>query len=938
MTAETTQFNRGSEWRKWDLQVQTILDDGYVSIDSYWDELEKTHPDECAELVKKIGTEELIKKYDSKNYFNTDTSDTEKKKAENYSKLLLAYIDIFHNNAGAICITDHNYDNSFLVDSLVKEAEKTNIKVIPGVEINVQGVHILVLFSEKSYEKTTYSESIKIFLGKINVNNKKTNGVLSVSDKSYTDVLNEIHKIKAIAIYSHCNSSNGLFQERGKTDRTHLADQFNSQKLNVLQAKNKSSADTTSVYIDGKTELKSGYVFVLGCDSRSLKDILSADENGNFCWIKSEKTFEGLKQIIFDNKSRIFIGDRAPISPTNIIDHLLFKIPNGATVKVKSSESESEEKFCFEGLEKKLYLSPFFNSFIGGRGSGKSTILNFLGQYSTDPESSNDFWETIRPSFDTKDTKIFSFDGVEFFEFIGQSEVESFATNKEAFTSAVYERANILSDGTVGENGSILSDSLIKLGRFITLIGNLNSYLDEKEKTEKEKKVLESSIEITKTQEYSDIVTSITSKSEQKQELETWRITIDELRDSIFGLSEQYFSDTDDEEDDNSDGGSDGTSQEEEVEISKIALPYQEAYALVKTNIEAASTILDKEKFLELVNKENVLIEEIEGHEKELSILLEKAGLSPENILQVKGAPQRLVRINDNLIKTQKKIDDSQRELLKYESVLDSTKEAKDSFEKSIREAIDPLIKTLEEQAKENEGKDIKNIGLKYIFDSSEAWNNIASDLYEHFSGQYRDNERRDWVEKLIVGNKEIFTKDLKEINKLLLEQDKTLGYVKFLKDVFGDDLNYKIFKIIRDKHLNDVTRFKKIQVLYDGKDIGQASFGQKCTAVMVILLLFGNYPLIIDEPEAHLDSSLIANYLVPLIKKNKINRQLIFATHNANFVINGDSEKIFILKNETGLTDIIETTIEDLNNRDELLKLEGGRDAFIKRGEKLNI
>jgi len=61
-------------------------------------------------------------------------------------------------------------------------------------------------------------------------------------------------------------------------------------------------------------------------------------------------------------------------------------------------------------------------------------------------------------------------------------------------------------------------------------------------------------------------------------------------------------------------------------------------------------------------------------------------------------------------------------------------------------------------------------------------------------------------------------------------------------------------------------------------------------------------------------------------------------ATHNANFVINGDAEKIFILKNESEQTEVIEATIEDINNREELLKLEGGKEAFEKRGEKLNI
>ena len=106
----------------------------------------------------------------------------------------------------------------------------------------------------------------------------------------------------------------------------------------------------------------------------------------------------------------------------------------------------------------------------------------------------------------------------------------------------------------------------------------------------------------------------------------------------------------------------------------------------------------------------------------------------------------------------------------------------------------------------------------------------------------------------------------------------------------------------------------------------------------MVVLLLFGNYPLIVDEPEAHLDSKLIANYLVPLIKRNKPNRQVIFATHNANFVINGDAEKIIILANESGTSSSAECTIENLVFRDQLLGLEGGKEAFQTRGDKLDI
>lgn len=162
-------------------------------------------------------------------------------------------------------------------------------------------------------------------------------------------------------------------------------------------------------------------------------------------------------------------------------------------------------------------------------------------------------------------------------------------------------------------------------------------------------------------------------------------------------------------------------------------------------------------------------------------------------------------------------------------------------------------------------------------------------------------------------------------------------NHIEFLDSIFQSEDNLKIFRIIRDKHLYDVGEYKRIEIRYDRKGIEQASFGQRCTAAIVVLLLFGNHPIIIDEPEAHLDSSLIANYLVPLIKSVKRNRQIIFATHNANFVVNGDSEKIFVLKND-GITSIVETTIEDIGNRCELLKLEGGKEAFEKRGEKLNL
>ncbi len=370
----SSKYPRGSEWRKWDLHAQTVLDDGYISIGQYLEEIKGISPEKYNELIRRVGTEDLVKKYDSKEYFFTDTQDDEKRRVENYSKLFLNFVDIFNAHIGVIGITDHNYENQYLLDCLVHKASDFNFQVVPGVEINVQGVHMLVYFGDKPYQKTTYAEGIKAFLSKINVTNRKTNNILTVCNKSYTDVINEIKELEAILVYPHCNSSNGLFQERGKTDRTHLADQFNHQSFNILQSKNKESADTVVSYVKARTELKSGLVFTLGSDARALKDILKPDKDENYCWIKADPTFEGLKQIIYEPDARVFIGKEPEIET---------RVRSNRTRYIKSLCIGQADKYNeAHGIwfkDESIEFSKELVAIIGNKGSGKSAITDIIG-------------------------------------------------------------------------------------------------------------------------------------------------------------------------------------------------------------------------------------------------------------------------------------------------------------------------------------------------------------------------------------------------------------------------------------------------------------------------------------------------------------------------------------------------------------------------------
>jgi energy-coupling factor transporter ATP-binding protein EcfA2 len=180
-----------------------------------------------------------------------------------------------------------------------------------------------------------------------------------------------------------------------------------------------------------------------------------------------------------------------------------------------------------------------------------------------------------------------------------------------------------------------------------------------------------------------------------------------------------------------------------------------------------------------------------------------------------------------------------------------------------------------------------------------------------------------------------------------LTDQETALGhisndngvYAKAIRDFFCDEVNFEAVKLEAEIRLLNIQKFVQIFVLYDDKPVENSSFGQRCTAVIVVLLLLGNMPVVIDEPEAHLDSSLIAKYLVDLIKSRKLHRQIIFATHNANLVINGDAELIHCMSmDETKVSDAVSTTIENLAHRELLLALEGGEKAIHQRERRYGI
>src|SRR5271165_1386074 len=120
----------------------------------------------------------------------------------------------------------------------------------------------------------------------------------------------------------------------------------------------------------------------------------------------------------------------------------------------------------------------------------------------------------------------------------------------------------------------------------------------------------------------------------------------------------------------------------------------------------------------------------------------------------------------------------------------------------------------------------------------------------------------------------------------------------------------------------------------------GNASAGQQATALLKTLLNQSGPPLIIDQPEEDLDNPVMLE-VVEQLWKAKQKRQIIFASHNANLVVNGDAELVAWCDYRTsgdqsrgtivgeGAIDvpIVREAIEQI--------MEGGKAAFNLRREK---
>ncbi|MDU9771630.1 AAA family ATPase [Helicobacter pylori] len=631
-----------------------------------------------------------------------------------------------------------------------------------------------------------------------------------------------------------------------------------------------------------------------------------------YTWIKAEKTFEGLKQIIYEPETRVSINENKPQDPLYKIDSVRLNFDG----EIKITNEQGDTPFCYAGFNETLSFSPNFTCVIGGRGSGKSTLLQLIASAIKNKSFVKGLkHETIQKYIEIQP----DIDIVDSVEYLAQNEVEEFATNVSKFTEAIFNRIDSKSSGKLKELEKQITKGIEKFDEQIACWQEKTKLEEQLKESEKIRKKYQSIVDAYTDKDYLDKRDKLQAKRQSlidlKQSKERFWTFIKELKRVVNFESKENM--------------------EEKNSYDKV---YNQLKQDICKKIEEIDTNRENGCFNSEDEKIRTLGAEHEALSQEIREFLKEKGVSDENIGDIRNA-------NDHLESTKKNIDDLEHEIKENDNKIkgfsygDIDKNIEE-FKDQINEELSKINSAFEKISK-NHKEEVRLITIKYYLNKDifeEVFEDFDKLVDKGFNTQRHQSKIKEYLKEIELKNV-TGMQHAEFIEKLDSRiENKKAAFYETMKDIFDREIHFQIYRLLILKHLRNVEKYKIFEVRYDKRALNETSFGQKCTAVLVVLLSLGNNPIIIDEPEAHLDSALIANYLVTLIKKQKQKRQIIFATHNANFVLNADAELIIQLKNENNKIVAQSFMIESDAYKEDLLKLEGGEKAFKDRERRYGI
>lgn len=244
--------------------------------------------------------------------------------------------------------------------------------------------------------------------------------------------------------------------------------------------------------------------------------------------------------------------------------------------------------------------------------------------------------------------------------------------------------------------------------------------------------------------------------------------------------------------------------------------------------------------------------------------------------------------------------------------------------------------------------RDINIIGTT-VFDTEKFYSGLERCINR---GKFRGSAEKSTTEKLestfCIQTKEDFFRLLTGQKVIKIEED-LISIEEFFwkEEYFNQGGRYELINYLFSPDSIKSFLYVNAEFTYKAKPVSKLSVGQRGTFYVCLKLAtdpFGS-PFIFDQPEDDLDNEFIVTQLVPLFNIIKKYRQVIIVTHNANLVVNSDAEQVIVADNDGELITYSSGALEDGDVKSgEGVRakvcsiLEGGHTAFERRERKYGI
>ena len=800
-------------------------------------------------------------------------------------------------------ITNHNKFDIEEYKAIRKAAKKQDIFILPGVELTVKeganGIHTLIVFNPEEWLENG-NNHIQTFLTAAfaTISNPENCNTKSIFDlKNVFDQLDAYGRDYFI-VFAHVDQNSGLFSECRGGLLESLAG-FAPFRHRVLGLQKSRTRDNL-----GKFEKCCGYLpaLVEGSDPKSISDIGKGDR---CTYLKiGEYSYAAIKFALQDYRDRV--SESVPDNKHGFIESISFQ---GGK---------------FDGQT--IMFSRELNTLIGIRGSGKSSILEAVryvlgltAQMDKDYKESlvkNVFGSGGKATLNVIDKhgKHYSVSRIlgERINVLDETGNDLNINPISLFDGVQYFGQKDLSSSADHENG--LLEKLIS-GR-IGQPSNLDNCVNELIKT------VERLLDVSK------IPQQMTEVTTQQTELEH-KLSIFEEKGVADKLKKQsgYATDT---------AKLDAVKNRIDTILRDIRTAFSKN-SVVSSALDGYSSDFNKDIFgdvsivLSSIDAQlaqiGSCIVEIEkqrsGMDDLISRLKERIDSLADEFAEIKREIKDDTLDADSFVKMTAELQKTKEKLKQLSEEASSKSKIEASFTKATRERNEALLATYNAYKAETERINQNQTELKIEITFKGDREGFKAQLKNDFKGTGISDIKYQAICDSFTDYAAIIE------DWIVCDGSKLKGIVTPGEYVKLEDKLRGQYEELLNRQVEN-----KVDIYYHGKLLRQHSIGQRASALILFILTQDDNDIIfIDQPEDDLDNKVIYDEVITAIAQKKPYMQFIFATHNANIPVLGDSERVLVVEFQESRIDVAQGNIDlDSTHKQIVDIMEGGKEAFDKR------